>query len=181
MSAYKNILLCTDLSEVGERALQRAKELALQNNATLHVLHVPASRRLYYYAPLPTDPVVAQRLVDQKKSEREKLRSQALHMMQKQYGPHLNDLSGWHCEVHCGRPAAEILRCAWKHHADLIVLGLGAEDGQEWDIIGNTTQEVLKNAHCPVENVQDQSTSKPVRSGMYETVPGSHSRPHAAV
>lgn len=65
-------------------------------------------------------------------------------------------------QIRSGVPSREICRCAVEEKADLIVIATRGRGGLARLLIGNTAEQVVRYAHCPVVSVRaaaDEKTS----------------------
>jgi len=70
----------------------------------------------------------------------------------------LASLVGTGCRVTCrvvhGKAYAAVLRIAEEEHADLIVLGVGGRSAVDRAVFGSTTNQVVRQATCPVLTIR---------------------------
>ena len=62
-------------------------------------------------------------------------------------------VDGSECSMHAaeyGRPADEVVKYAYEHDVDLIVMGTRGIRGFKKLRLGSVSERVLKLAHCPV-------------------------------
>ena len=57
-----------------------------------------------------------------------------------------------------GSPGPEILRVAEELNVDLIVMGTHGRSGLRRLLVGSVTEEIIRNAKCPVVTVKSQMT-----------------------
>lgn len=137
MSAYKNLLLPTDLTKASEPAAVKARALADLTGATLTVLHlvdyVPPG---YVAVQLPEEYSSEAALVDT-------ARSHLAGWVQKM------ELGDCQQVVKAGSPKRIIIEVAAELGADLIVMGTHGDRGLA-RVIGSTASGVLHNAECDV-------------------------------
>lgn len=128
---YKHILAATDFSQLGDHALQKATELAVQLGAKLTLVHVMVSED-------SASPMYAQHEV---RAHVEKL---------KQLLPaHAAEVKV-ELEVRVGDASTEILAAAEQHGADVVVLASHGQRGlAEW-LLGSTAERVVRNARRDV-------------------------------
>jgi universal stress protein A len=137
--AYRRILLAADFSEHGERALQRARELAADNGAELHVVHVvefipPVDSS---FGPIvPYDADLSEQLMDSARA--------SLGTLRERLG-----LPPERCRIEIGSPKSEIVRVASELQADLIVVGSHGRHGFGL-LLGSTASSVVHHAECDV-------------------------------
>lgn len=127
--SVREVLVPTDFSDEAEGALRAAVEYARRFGARLHVLHVLSA----------TDVEVTRLLAD----------AAALA------GP---DLPVTVSSAR-GDPAHEILRYAWQHAIDLIVMGTHGRSGVSRLLLGSVADRVLRGAACPVLAVPSRAVA----------------------
>jgi universal stress protein A len=141
MARYKKILVHLDLSQDSEHIAVAARDIAVDSQASMVVLHVVE------YLPieplgesvLPT-PQVGDELIDQSRAGLEELIARLA-------------LPRAGIRVQAGNTKAEILRVADEESADLIVIGSRERHGL--GILVNFTEDtVLHAAHCDVLTVR---------------------------
>ncbi len=138
---YKNILLATDFSAHSDMAAKRARQMAEQHGAQLHVLH--AVEDVIYYneaydpviaeIPLPNDNFLMQNAIERmhKFCERNKLDKNT-------------DI-----ETQWGSPRWSIISWANEKNVDLIIMGSHGRRGIG-RLLGSVSNSVLHKAHCDV-------------------------------
>ena len=137
MSAYRRILLATDLSDDALSIARRAQALAASLGAVLEVLHV-----VEY---VPVEPM-GETLMPAVQIEEELLARarKQLHAMAAELG-----IPPERCSVEAGNIKAEIVRGARERHSDLIVVASRERHGPS--IFLNLTEDtVLHAAPCDV-------------------------------
>lgn len=136
---FTSILVAYDGSELSQRALAKAKELAGESNAKLEVVHV-----LHHPVVVIGEAVVspprsyeaeyiqhAQSLIDQANREIAGLPNAKASLLQ-------------------GQPADAVLDYAGQMGADLIVIGSRGLSGlNEW-VLGSVSHHVVQHARIPV-------------------------------
>ncbi|MHB2020070.1 MAG: universal stress protein [Candidatus Xenobia bacterium] len=142
----RHLLIPIDLSENSQAAVEAAIKLATPDSV-LHLLHVvempyPTTAA---YVPGVAFGAECQRMHD---LGREHLESMAQAV----------DQAGLRYErtLVTGTPVDEILTCAVKLPADLIVMATHARKGLEHFLLGSTTEAVIRRAPCPVLAVRPQ-------------------------
>jgi nucleotide-binding universal stress UspA family protein len=134
---FKNIVWATDGSEHSDRALRYAKELAMRDDANLHVLHVieriAASRAAGLTWRADEDDVEA------------KVKAQMLQLSQAGAKASLMMTSG-----HESQPAQDIADASLQVGADLIVIGTRGHSAIGGLLLGSVTQRLLHLAPCAV-------------------------------
>ncbi|SEA07701.1 universal stress protein [Nitrosospira multiformis] len=147
MEKIRRILIATDFSPRGERAVQRAALLAPEHAAELYLLHVlPALplevfKHLIAETPLETE----QRLYNPAKialqNRADMLASRGIRVKH---------------HVAIGRAHLEINRYAQSHHADLIVIGDQGESFAREFFLGTTASKTLRTGHHPLLIVKQE-------------------------
>ena len=139
MLAIKTILYPTDFSEHSGYAFELACALARDYGARLIVLHVAEPPSLVYgEGLLPPDPEV---LFQKAREQLNRLRV-----------PDANVRAERRFET--GDPTSEILRVAREVPADLIVMGTHGRTGMGRLLMGSVTEQVSRQAPCPVLTVK---------------------------
>jgi nucleotide-binding universal stress UspA family protein len=149
---FRNILVAVDGSPTSIQGLRTAIELAADQRATLHVVHVVddlAAMPSFEGSYVPATYVDT--LVDSLRQAGERVLARA----QKQAAA-----AGVEARVHAveslGRPVAQaVLKQARKVHADVIVLGTHGRRGLRRVLLGSDAESVLREATCPVLLVRD--------------------------
>lgn len=133
----KRILLATDLSSRGDRALDRATQLALTWDAELLILHAleETSPTASQSRGLPSWRRPADTVTEIERQIREDIRGDC---------PRLRVL------VEEGAPTKVILDAIEREHCDLVVLGLGRQRLLSWAGIGKTVEELVRRAPVSV-------------------------------
>jgi len=150
----ERILVATDFSAAGDRAVRAAANLARREKAALRVLHVAPARRLLAGFWRSNSPAV--RAVHRQAAI-------ALGRMAESIDPsHTLELS---TGVVTGTAAGRILRAAADYHADLLVAGAHGENelstGQPG--LGGTALKLLGTAPCPLLLVRHLPENRPAK------------------
>jgi len=150
MQPIQHIVAATDFSTTAQLAVQRAAQLALDLNATLHLLHVVNPLDLYAGSELSFDFQMHYQQAQQQhiKTEMEDLTMQ-LH---EQFAISIEHAT------RIGRAYSEIVSYANAVHAGLIVAGAQGEHSILAKLLGSTALHLIKTAQCPVlivKNVQN--------------------------
>ncbi len=139
MNHYQNILIAIDFSEYGNHVAQKARHLANQLNAQLHIIHVLDN------IPMPDTPYGTVIALDEDSSydlleiEKSKL---------KQISDQLN-IDAERRWMIWGEPQQEITQLATQQHIDLIVVGSHGRHGFAV-LMGSTAKDILYHAACDV-------------------------------
>jgi len=140
---YKNILVAYDFSDSGEKALQKANELAKHDHAKLHILHV-----VEYLPPVDTSfGAVSPFEVDLTDQVLESAKSRVAALAETLGVP---EGQRW---VELGSPKLEIIRVAEEIGVDLIVVGTHGRHGFGL-LLGSTASSVVSHALCDVLSVR---------------------------
>lgn len=133
---YKKILFATDFDAVGIKAAKKARKIADENNADLHLIHVIEPIPAYAYPGFAgfteIEVPIRERAEDELKKLGDSLKVDDAHM---------------HLEV--GSTKHEILRVAKKLKVDLIVTGSHGKHGLVL-LLGSTANAVIHGAECDV-------------------------------
>ena len=143
----ENVLVPTDFSDATETALEYAKLLAVQFNATLHLLHViplPMGTRR------PTTPWIS---VENEVRLQLQLAEQHLEQVidaewSEQHRVVRHSVIGFEVE--------EITKYAKIHRIDLIVVGTHGRKGLSHLLLGSVAEKVVRMATCPVLSVHPE-------------------------
>jgi nucleotide-binding universal stress UspA family protein len=134
VGAVKRILVPTSGTPYSERGIELACRLGQDQKAEIYLIHViEVSRTLPLEAPMPVAEAKAQEIIKQ--------------------GETIVTLRGLPTkgEVRRGRVAGEeIIRAAKDWEADMIVMGIRSEIRMAQEILGRTSDLVLRRAPCEV-------------------------------
>lgn len=136
----KNILFPTDFSEASSLALAYAKQLAITNEATLHILHVV------------DDPFVNAATTSQQ------FRDELHKVAEKQFAALVADdeeLSSATFVRREGPAFVEIVKYAKEEAIDVIVMATHGRSAIAHVLLGSVAENVLRFAPCPVLAVPD--------------------------
>ncbi|HEY9198430.1 MAG TPA: universal stress protein [Gammaproteobacteria bacterium] len=142
MGAYRHILVAVDFGAGHEQVIERAKTLALTENARLSLIHVVE----YLHMDLANELVLPQDIELEAQlaaTARRKLEELAAGIVSAPAGAPVNQ---W---VEMGSTKLEILRVAQEQGADLIVIGSHGRHGLG-RLLGSTANAVLHGAPCDV-------------------------------
>jgi nucleotide-binding universal stress UspA family protein len=148
MIAIKKILVATDFGQASETALNYGRALALQFNATLHVLHVMPSVAIaaaaeYGFSGLPVE-LLAEMEAGARRTTEELLTAEDRGL-----------LSATAAVVTHSAPPAAIVEYAAAHHIDLIVVGTHGRGALGHLFLGSVAERVVRAAPCPVLAVRN--------------------------
>ena len=137
----RNILACVDFSDVTQRLVDQATELATATGASLTLLHVVMPEEVY---PVYDATAVAVQSDLQR----------AIQRSETTLRPWLERASAAGlavgAEVREGRAVEVILREAERNHADLIVIGSHGHGTIHHVIFGSVAEGVIRKATVPV-------------------------------
>jgi nucleotide-binding universal stress UspA family protein len=136
----KKILAPTDFSELSRLGVGYALELARGWGASVTVYHIADAAELANYKARSLDELI----------ERQR---QSLSQFLDQYFAELVATVDVRKLVEVGAPASNIVAEAEKSDYDLIVMSTHGRTGIAHMLIGSVTEQVLRNAPCPVFSV----------------------------
>jgi nucleotide-binding universal stress UspA family protein len=138
---YKHILAGTDFSDLGDAALLRAAQIAIQSKAKLTLVHVVAEED----APNPMYSSHEVRHHVERLEESHKRLTGEL-ASREALSAHIE--VGF--EIRAGSPAEQILSVAEEKGCDLIVIAATSKKGLTLWLLGSTAERVLKGARRDV-------------------------------
>ena len=144
MFAPKSILVPSDFSEFSDRALQKAIDLAREYKSRIYLLHVIDEGLQQCVADYClTDEVMKRMEVEDRAATQKRLEQQVSR---------IPDAAGLEIsyDIRKGYPAEEILKDQKERNPDLIVIASHGRTGLLHNLMGSTTDKVLKRASCPV-------------------------------
>jgi len=135
---YKNILLASDLSETSDQVIQRASEIAQENNATLNIIHVMEHSPVAYGGEfsIPIDPNLEQSLEANAREALAKVGEEFNIPSENQY-------------VTPGTVKTDVIGLADKLNVDLIIVGSHGHHGIDV-LLGSRANAILHAAKCDV-------------------------------
>jgi len=139
MGHYKHILLAADFTDHGTEVADKAKELAIANQAELSIVHIVDNLPITdaTYGPIiPFDGDLSQQIMDAGKKRLSKIAEKLGIVESKQW-------------LEVGSPKLEIVRIAEENNVDLIVVGSHGRHGFAL-LLGSTANGVLHHAQCDV-------------------------------
>lgn len=151
----RNLLVATQLDDVGETALSLAVGAADMLEARVHalsVLDLPPPRQL------GLDPTEIDSFRESKREEREALLHDQLSMTDHRALQH-----GAEVHVVSGRPYVRILEAIEQHGVDLLVMGTAARGGLPGALVGNTAEHLLSEIPCSILAIKPPDFECPVR------------------
>lgn len=137
MAVYTNLLLAVDLSEESDQLIEKARNIATNNQAKLAIIHVIEPLSFAYGGDVPMDLSTVQDQLDE--HAREKLES----FCQKLDYPVSEKI------VVTGHTETEIHRAAEERDCELIIVGSHGRHGLAL-LLGSTANGVLHGAPCDV-------------------------------
>jgi len=137
MSQYKTILVGIDLSEDSTAVVRRGRDIADNNAAELHLIHVIEPLSFAYGGDIPMDFSGIQ----------EEIHQQATQQMRRFAESNKVDVP--HQHIVLGKPEVEIHAKAKELGSDLIVVGSHGRHGLAL-LMGSTANGVMHGAHCDV-------------------------------
>ena len=147
MKKVEKILAPTDLSELSRVGLEYALELARGWGAEVTVYHVANAAELASYKAYSIEDLLAKH--------------------QKTLGEFLDEnfaellpLVEVRQKVEIGSPATNILEEAEREGSDLIVMSTHGRTGLAHMLMGSVTEQVVRNATCPVFSVHPPQPGK---------------------
>ena len=144
MFAPKSILVPSDFSEFSDRALQKAIDMAKEYKSRIYLLHVIDEGLQQCVADYClTEEVMRKMEMEDRAATRQRLEQQI---------GRIPDAAGLDIsyEIRKGYPAEEILKDQEEKNPDLIVIASHGRTGLLHNLMGSTTDKVLKRATCPV-------------------------------
>ena len=159
---FHHVLCGVDSSAASPRALEYALSLAAATNGRLTLLHtiewVPDEFR-------PAQTTFGVNLYRQSLVTEARARLAELVPAEAWDSCHID------IRVTCGEPSVEILRAAAAERADLVVLGAGRPGPIDRMLFASTTQQVVRQASCPVLTVQG-GRAVTQHDGLDQTIQG---------
>lgn len=134
---YKHIVVGTDFSDLGDVALVRAAELAIDLQAKLTLVHVVSEED----AP---NPMYSTHEVRQHVERLEKTHTRLAGELASKKSKTGHIEVGF--EIRTGTPADQILLVAEEKHADLIVIASNGQRGFTRWLLGGTADRVVRGA-----------------------------------
>lgn len=149
MFAPKSILVPSDFSKFSDKALQKAVDLAKEYKSRIYLLHVIDEGLQQCVADYCVSDEVMRRM------EMED-RTATQNRLEQQVG-RIPDTAGLDIsyDIRKGYPAEEILKDQQEKNPDMIVIASHGRTGLLHNLMGSTTDKVLKRATCPVLLVRD--------------------------
>lgn len=136
---YRHIVLAVDFAEHSGPLIERAQDLARQDQAALSIVHVVEYLPVMdssFGPPVPLEVDLTEQMIEAAR--------QRLNALAERLG--IPENRRW---VQVGSPKTEIIRIAKEQNADLIVLGSHGRHGIA-RILGSTASSVIQLAECDV-------------------------------
>lgn len=149
------IFVATDLSEHSDVALMSAHEVAERRGDDLVVCYVIA-HPVAFYAPLAG---VSQAVIPEVAADREQTRRDVARRVAKVTGRSADSVN---VQVLTGTPYVEIVDCAARLEADLVVVARRGATGLERAFLGSVSKRVVRNAQSSVLVARSSRSEGPV-------------------
>ena len=143
---FKNILCPIDFDDNSIAALQYARDFAVKNDATLHVLHA-------VYAPLASPRFT----LEPYEGLSEQPGKLALEKIARE---HLQGRARYELAVRTGKPADVINQAAEDLNIDLIVMATHGKTGVTRLLLGSVAEHVVRTSKRPVLTVRPEGTEQ---------------------
>lgn len=143
---YKKILFATDFDAVGINAAKKARKIADENKADLHLVHVIEPIPAYAYPGFAGFTEIELPIRENAEKELKKLATSL-------------KVSDSHIHLELGSTKHEVLRVAAEMKADLIVAGSHGKHGLML-LLGSTANALLHGAECDVLIVRTTDKNK---------------------
>ncbi|WP_443640057.1 universal stress protein [Candidatus Njordibacter sp. Uisw_039] len=137
MSIYQNILAAIDLNEEADKVVEKAHQIALQNDAKLTLIHVTDPLSYAYGGDIPMDLSAIQKQLHEHAEQRMSA------FVQK------HNLSDANQLLVSGHIETEVHRVANELNTDLILVGSHGRHGLAL-LLGSTPNGILHGATCDV-------------------------------
>ena len=148
MKKVEKILAPTDLSELSRIGMEYALELARGWGAEVTVYHVANAAELANYKAYSMDDLLNKH-------------QKSLDQFLDDHFAELLPLVEVRRKVAIGSPATNILEEAEREGSDLIVMSTHGRTGLAHMLMGSVTEQVVRNASCPVFSVHPPQPRKP--------------------
>ena len=143
---FTNILVAVDGTSTSQRGLKVATELALDQNATLHVVHVVDNVMVVPMEAPYAHAAYVESMLEALRMAGSKLLAKA-EAYARQRGVEVRTILS---EATGNGVAAQLLREAKRRKADLIVLGTHGRRGLRRLLLGSDAEMVMREARVPV-------------------------------
>jgi nucleotide-binding universal stress UspA family protein len=152
MLPIKNILCPTDFSDPSYEALKAADELAVHFGATLHIVNVVP------LVPIVEAPIGVESASFNVASYQQELEGQAQKSLKNMVEQKISRGVTAVTEVLIGNAAGEVMRYAGEKGVDMIVIATHGLSGWRRFISGSTTEQIVRQASCPVLTIRRPAT-----------------------
>jgi len=152
MLPIKNILCPTDFSDPSYEALKAADELAAHFGATLHIINVVP------LVPIVEAPIGVESAGFNVASYQQELEGQAQKSLKNMVDQKASQGVTAVTEVLIGNAAGEVMRYASEKKIDMIVIATHGLSGWRRFISGSTTEQIVRQASCPVLTIRKPAT-----------------------
>lgn len=149
MHPIHKILVPTDFSEHASFALEGARQLARNHNATVVLVHVVDHTAGFMFTGNPIDNLDATPETEFTESW-ERLKDEAQTRLKELSGQKAFQNIDIRTKVIWGNPYHGMARDALKEDADLVIMGSKGATGLEEVLIGSNAERMIRNASCPV-------------------------------
>ncbi len=147
---FSNIVFGTDFSKASDAAFLFAHKLAKTLGCSLHLFHAFDISSIHSGKIMPQDEIE-----DKIMEARERIKGK--------YVSKLKDFNDYEVEIWEGIPYVEIVKYAREHYADLIIMAHHTkEPSAEKAKLGNTLEQVVLRASCPVVSVNHPEKVKKI-------------------
>lgn len=136
--SYQHILTAIDLTDDCHHVMQRAQELARQNQARLSIVHIIEPMAMAFGGDVPMD----LSLIQQQQYEQAKAHFRS-------FSDSYPEITSDNCHLSYGQPRQEVHRLAKEQGCDLIVVGSHGRHGLAL-LLGSTANDILHGAPCDV-------------------------------
>lgn len=152
--SHKLILVATDMTAVGDKAVRAAAELVENSGGALHVLHA-------YRVPMQLKLAASTMPEAEHKEQVEALKSEARRALNERLEPLL---AGADVQVHLSRktPAVAIREAAEHLAPDLLVMGTLSRGGRQGVELGETAERLLGRLDCSLLTFKPNGFTSPV-------------------
>ena len=137
---FTHILCAVDFSESSTAGLEFAFSLAQESNARLTLLHV---------FEWPSDEASARRVLDTSEFHRQ-WQAETRQKLEGLIPPQVRNWCAPESKLAFGKAYQQILHLAENEQVDLIVMGVRGRNPVDLMLFGSTTNQVVRQAGCPV-------------------------------
>lgn len=155
---FRSVVACVDLSDTSRTVLEQAARVAVQDNATLHIVHVCCAPRRSTNAPAFIRRGAPAGLADDHDA--------LLHRLEQFAEPSRAEMGNIKpLYTLCVAPTQEqgVIESARQLNADLVVLGARAKMGLREVLWGSTAENVILKTSCSILAVKPPAFEEPNR------------------